>query len=198
VNCTIIQRRLLAAEQPERPAAEVQSHLAECPACRAWHRRLLHLERHIPLLPVPPSEGKAELLRHLLRAAPREALPPTLRWATAGAKERALRKLSLAFAMAAALLLFALAWWAWPHHTILPSPPLPDFDKERIEKVLATAKTPRERVLKLADLAEEVHREALGLEKDADGLALKARLYSRVHEYLLANASPSWRTSPRA
>ena len=75
MNCTTIQRRLLAAEQPDRPAAEVKSHLAECPACRAWHRRLVQLERHIPLLPVPPSEGKAELLHHLLRAGSRETLP---------------------------------------------------------------------------------------------------------------------------
>src|SRR5207253_1093674 len=52
MNCEACQRRLLASEDPEAPAAEVRAHLAGCPACRRWQRQLLRLERHVPLLPV--------------------------------------------------------------------------------------------------------------------------------------------------
>jgi hypothetical protein len=65
MNCEKYQRRLLEALDPEEPPAEFAAHLTDCPACRAWQRRLSCIERHVPLLPVPESEGKA---RFLLRA----------------------------------------------------------------------------------------------------------------------------------
>jgi len=110
VNCTVCQRRLLSAEQPDKPAVEVKNHLGQCPSCRVWQRRLVQMERQISLLPVPPSTAKADLLRRIVGPSPAEAgrrataERPSLRWSTLapGPKERGLRKVSLAFALAAA------------------------------------------------------------------------------------------------
>jgi len=193
VNCTVIQRRLLSTEQPDQPPAEIKSHLAQCPACRAWLRRLVQIERQIPLLPVPPSTAKAELLRRLLGPAPAEAARPALAelpndWRSSlapGPKERGLRKLSVAFALAASLLIFALAWWSWPHDKTGPSAVAArraaDQDKldQRLHKVLLAEK-PRERVLQLAGLAEELHDEAAKMVDDAERLDQWARFYARV------------------
>jgi hypothetical protein len=193
VNCTVIQRRLLSAEQPEQPPAEIKSHLAQCPACRAWLRRLVQIERQVPLLPVPPSTAKAELLRRLLGPAPADAARPALAelpndWRSAlapGPKERGLRKLSIAFALAASLLIFALAWWSWPHDKTGSSPAVArraaDQNKldRRLHKVLLVEK-PQERVLQLAGLAEELHDEAAKMVDDAERLDQWARFYARV------------------
>ncbi len=193
MNCTVIQRRLLSAEQPDQPAAEIKGHLAQCPACRAWQRRLLQVERQIPLLPVPPSTAKAELLQRLLGPAPADATRPALAelpspWRSSlapGPKERGLRKLSIAFALAASLLIFALAWWSWPHDKTVPSAVAAqraaDQDKldQRLQKVLLMEK-PRERILQLAGLAEELHDEASQMVEDADRLDQWARFYARV------------------
>jgi hypothetical protein len=207
VNCSIIQRRLLAAEQPDQPAAEVKSHLSECATCRAWQRRLVQMERQIAAMPVPPSTAKVKLLRRILSpsAIPNEAVRPAatqqppLPWPAQkpGPKERGLRKMSVAFALAAALLVFALGWWAWPHNqprvTTEPAS-LTRIQRqqkkldERLAKVLLVD-APRERFLKLADLAEEVHGEARQMVDNADELDLWARFYTRVvREHLLVQA----------
>jgi len=203
VNCTLIQRRLLSAEQPDQPEADVQSHLAECPTCRAWQRRLVQIERLIPQLPVPPSSAKAELLGRLLGTPPAQAVrPPAIAqppavWQSAltpGPKERGLRKLSLALTLAATLLVFALAWWAWPHnHGPAPSQhPRPDPMVQKFEERLAgilRADTPRDRILQLADLAKEVHGEANRAKDNAEKLDWWARFYARVvGEHLLEQA----------
>jgi hypothetical protein len=195
VNCTVIQRCLLTAEQPDQPAADVQIHLAECPACRAWQRRLVQVERQIPLLPLPPSSAKAELLRRIRgmtpsdTARPAVAEPPPLSWfpLAPGPKERALRKLSVAFALAAALLIFALSWWVWPHNVVPPSGAgsltRQQRDQNKLDERLARVlrgETPQERLLKLADLAEDVHGEARALVHHTDKLDQWARFYARV------------------
>lgn len=66
MNCTIIQRRLLGTEDPAHPPDEIQTHLDGCSGCRDWHALLLQVEQHVPLLPVPPSDSKAEFLQRLL------------------------------------------------------------------------------------------------------------------------------------
>jgi hypothetical protein len=199
VNCTVLQRRLLSADQPEQPPADLQSHLAECPSCRAWQRRLVQMERHIPLLPVPPSNAKAQLLQRLLGPRPGEterppiADPSTL-WRAAlapGPKERGLRKLSLAFALAASLLVFALAWWSWPHAPG-PASDLTLREQARLDERLTNSlhgDTPHDRVLRLAKLAEEVQGEARTLVDHSERLEQWARFYSRVvSEHLIEQA----------
>jgi hypothetical protein len=209
VSCTVIQRRLLSAEQPEHPSAEILSHLAHCPSCRAWQRRLVQMERQLPLLPIPPSTGKEQFLQRLLGTPGREtaghtiADPATL-WRNVsipGRKERALQKVSLAFALAASLLVFALIWWAWPRGTA----PVSDIlrqeqarldvlrqEQARLEQRLHTslqANTPKERVLRLARLAEEIHGEARKLVENSDKLEQRAQFYANVvGEHLIEQA----------
>jgi hypothetical protein len=65
MNCELSQRRLLEAPSPEEPPPEVAAHLLDCPACRAWQRQLLRIERHVPLLPIPLSKSKERFLRSL-------------------------------------------------------------------------------------------------------------------------------------
>lgn len=190
MNCTVIQRRLLSAEQPEQPSSDIKSHLAQCPSCRAWQRRLVQMERLIAQVPVPPSTAKEQFLQRLV--GPRR--PDTVRPAIAdpailwrsrlipGPKERGLRKLSLAFAMAASLLVFALAWWMWPHHP-LPQPDLVQIEQSKLDQRLSNSlrvDTAKERVLRLAKLAEEVHGEARGLVDQSERLEQQARFYARI------------------
>jgi len=199
VNCTIVQRRLLSAEQPDQPAADIKSHMGQCPSCRAWQRRLVQMERQVPLLPIPPSTTKDLFLQRLTGTCqgdtgrPAIADPATL-WRSQlmpGPKERALRKVSLAFALAASLLVFALAWWSWPHDHI-PAPDFAQQDQARLEESLHTslyANTPKERVLLLVQLAEEVHGEARKLADNSDRLEQRALFYSRVvGEHLIEQA----------
>ena len=109
MNCTVIQRRLLSAEQPEQPPGDIKSHLAQCPTCRAWQRRLVQLERLVRQVPVPPSTAKEQFLQRIVEPqCPTTVRPtiadPALLWRSTlapGPKERGKRKLSLAFAMAA-------------------------------------------------------------------------------------------------
>src|SRR5262249_50329532 len=115
------------------------------------------------LLPVPPSTAKAELLQRILGTMPGDAVRPAIAeppnpWRSSvapGPKEIGLRKLSVAFALAASLLIFALVWWAWPHSKNTVQPPtvarwVADQDKlkQRLDKALLVAK-PQERILQL-------------------------------------------------
>lgn len=187
MNCTVIQRRLLSSEQPEQPAADIKGHLAQCPSCRAWQRRLVQMERQVPHLPIPPSTAKERFLERIVgpplsRTNGRAITDPATLWRSPlapGPKERALRKVSLAFALAASLLVFALAWWSWPHDPVAAA----DREQARLEERLRDSlhgDTPKERVLRLAKLAEEIHGEARQLVDNRVRLEQRARFYARV------------------
>jgi hypothetical protein len=193
MNCTAIQRRLLASERPDQPPAEVKSHLAGCPVCRGWQRHLLEIERLIAQLPIPPSTTRARLLQKIQPAPaaaeppailplPRPGLapPPNVR-----AKERAQWKLAWALASAAALALFAVGWWAWPHNQVgdvVKAPPDPYRDKEagfnaRLAAALAGAQSPREKMWKVVDFIDDLHRQARTEVGHTDQLALTVRYH---------------------
>lgn len=190
MNCTTTQRRLLAAERPDRPDGEVRAHLAQCPACRAVQRRLVQVERQIPQLPVPPSSVPPAFLRTLLDdvadtpAPVRLPLRPSLPGAQV--KERALKKLALAIALAAALLVFAVGWWAWPHHGPGPVGPVvaeTDYTlphRANLDRRLREAHTPADRVRAVAAVVEAVQREALDPAADPVKLAQLANYYAGV------------------
>jgi hypothetical protein len=199
MNCPVIRRRLLASESPDRPDADLQRHLDDCPACRAWQRRLAAVERQLPLLPAPPTTAKARLLEQIWSAAPpplpRPLLPPVSPHAwRASPRDRARQKLALAFALAATLLVLALGFWAWPRPSAPTSSPAEayyaDLEAHR-DRLLRAAATPRERVESLAALADRVCREANGLARTAEveRLDVLARFYDRlVREDLPAQA----------
>ena len=195
MNCTVIQRRLLLAEHPEQPPADIKSHLAQCPACRAWHRRLVQMERLIPQLPVPPSTAKETFLERMKEEGggmkPNALVHPSSFRLPPFKKERGLRKLSVAFAMAASLLVFALAWWSWPHNPPVP-PDLSRIEQAKLEQRLSGSllvDTPKERVLRLAKLAEEIHGEARELMDNSDRVEQWAIFYTRiVGQHLIEHA----------
>jgi hypothetical protein len=197
MNCEQIQHCLLNCERPEQPPVEVRRHLARCADCRASQRRLVELEQRLPQLPVPPSAGREAFLARVRAGdlpAPAGSSVLSL-WLRRDKprKERGLRKLALAFSLAAALAVFALGWWAWPHNAggpASPMSPLATRQKER-DRLLAQARSPRERVEKLAALADSLQKEARLLVRPADGEQLRvvARFYREVvRENLLDHA----------
>jgi hypothetical protein len=186
VNCTVIQRRLLAAERPEQPPAEIQSHLAQCATCRLWQRRLIQMERMISQLPVPPSSAKEQFLERMKDDGRRMNKPilvhPSSVILHPFKRERGLRKLSVAFTLAASLLVFALAWWSWPHNPVAP-PDSTRYEQTKLEQRLRSSllvDTPKERVVRLAKLAGEIHGEARSLVDNSERLEQWSHFYSRV------------------
>jgi hypothetical protein len=206
MNCTAFQKNLLASEHPDRLTARMTRHAAECAKCRLLHRRVVDLERQLPRIPTPPTTAGAALVHRLWAGevtlpseepvsplptpAPLESRPAG--WMRS-MRERGLRKLAVALTLAASLLIFAIVWWAWPH----PQPsrsftldPLAVRKAER-DRLLAGARTPRERVQVLAALADNLQHEARDLARRAEGenLKLVARFYGElVRENLVAQA----------
>src|SRR5262249_14983350 len=103
-----------------------------------------------------------------------------------GPKEIGLRKLSVALALAASLLIFALVWWAWPHNNnTVPSPAVArlaadqDTLEQRLHKALLVEK-PQERILQLAGLVEELQDEGAKMVDNTEKLDQGARFCARV------------------
>jgi cyclophilin family peptidyl-prolyl cis-trans isomerase len=204
MNCELIQRRLLASDSPAQPSAETRRHLAECPACSAWHSRLVELEKQLPLLPVPPSERKAEVVRQILdapekaskRRAP--AYAPRLSFAELP-RERGLRKVAVAMAMAASLAIFALGLWVWQHPVDTPKPDMLKAYREERDRRLTQAPTRQAKIEVLATLAEEHHRAALEMAQqgEVDKLANASKFYVElVRDNLLDQARELVRETP--
>jgi hypothetical protein len=189
MNCETLQRRLLKAEHPTRLPAQVQAHLASCPACREWQRQLVQLEEYVGHLPVPPSTAKTELVR-LLSARSAAASGP------AAARSWNWR---LPAGLAAAVLLLAIGSWL----LYLLRPASPPGDNSRVanrplldnllerDLRLANAATQRERVEALADLADDLQGETRELALDAEVADLEtlSQLYGQVvRDGILARA----------
>jgi hypothetical protein len=119
------------------------------------------MERLVPCLPVPPSEAKADFLRDFLHSEPagrrRTSEVPWRR------RERAVRKVAITFAMAAGLLFFALIWYAWQQQLANRSPSHRQSPLEQIvnhyDRSALTVTRPRERVKRLAAVAQHLHTE---------------------------------------
>jgi hypothetical protein len=186
--CRTIQQMLLTSDRLDQPSADVAAHLAGCAACRGMQRRLVEAEQRLPLLAVPPSTRRDCFLQQVRQgtALPEPTVTPSELWLGAyrpPPKERGLKKLALSLALAASLLVFALAWWAWPHHSTTKTRPDPLVvrQKER-DRLLTQAQTPGERVQVLANLARGLHSEArkLAHKPNPDELRVVARFYCEV------------------
>jgi predicted anti-sigma-YlaC factor YlaD len=126
MTCDRVREQLLACETPERPGATLSAHLRECPACQVWLRRLVRLERQLPQVPVEVPPVPAALFEAL------ELRPTRLPSATpARSREGARGKAALASSLAAALLLFAIGWWAWPYLGSGPATQQRDYAQRR-------------------------------------------------------------------
>jgi hypothetical protein len=193
MNCTILQRRLTALENPCRPPAELQAHLAQCAACRDWLRRLVELERRVPLLPVPASTAKDEFLARIRsgEAVPRREARPAPR-PVAGRvdpqrRDRVIRKVALATALAAGLLMYfgIFAALRMQQQTGSGGPAAPDpLLANLLNRDLRLARAPGkpERFRELADLAEDLRGQAepLAREQAVDDLKALAKWYRDV------------------
>jgi hypothetical protein len=190
MNCTIIQRRLLAAERPDQPSAEVRQHLADCCGCRSFQRQLLDLEQQVAQLETPASAGKAAFILQFVTGnmvATRKAPALSL-------KEGGRRKVALAFGIAAGLAICALGMWAitayTPNRADIPRGALAAINrKDQLQKKLATARTAGERVQRLADLAEEVLVEARSNQANAQRMEEVSHFFLEVvGEHLVVHA----------
>jgi hypothetical protein len=199
MNCDVCQRRLLATAAPEVPTREVRRHLARCPACRAFQRRLTRIEGNVPALPVPPSRGKERFLARFL--GPREHVPnPSPHPLPREGRGPGKGVLRVAWATAAAVLIGCGVYLGiWLAESVAPlappnqpvaktEPELPDQDLVArlvdCDLRLAEHATPRKRVEALAELADALQRESHALSRGdgADELQALARLYGRVIE----------------
>lgn len=107
MNCQSARERVLASERPDRPGPGASAHLQGCPTCRSWLRKVVRLERSVARLPVDAPPPPAALLEALEPAGP-VVRPPLALYDRPNKPEGARRKLALAAALAAALVLFAL------------------------------------------------------------------------------------------
>jgi hypothetical protein len=191
MNCKTIQHYLLGVENPARPPADVQAHLADCAACSDWQRRLLRIERNAPVVPVPPSRTKAAFLRKFLaQPAARKTPPAQPRPKQRAHSPRIVERWPLAAAGLAAAVLVVAGWWVLtarnsPQVVVHPCKPAPDpllANLLQHDLRLARAESPRERVQALADLADELHGETRTQARAAasDNLQTLAVLYGRV------------------
>jgi hypothetical protein len=185
MNCELVQRRLLASESPGQPGAEVRRHLAACPACRAWQRRLAQAEEQLPQLATPPSVRKDRVVQLILNAPNPAAHARYGRtpWSDRTVRERGLRKAALAIALAAALVVFALAWWLIGQPTPAPqpqtSPLIAKYQKQRDELIVGSQPGTPQRVEKLADFADRfVQRDVAAAQNDAEKLRQMAAYYT--------------------
>jgi hypothetical protein len=153
------------------------------------------MEQLISQLPVPPSTAKQQFLESMngegRRREQAALVHPSSFLLHPFKRERGLRKLSVAFTLAASLLVFALAWWSWPHNPVA----LPDstrYEQAKLEQRLSSSllvDTPKECVVRLAKLAEEIHGEARALVDNSERLEQWSQFYSRVvGEHLIAQA----------
>jgi hypothetical protein len=155
------------------------------------------MERQVRQLPLPPSTAKEQFLERMKEEGGRMnkailiPIHPSAFLLHPFKKERGLRKLSVAFALAASLLIFALAWWMWPHKPVT-SPDLVQIEQAKLEQRLSKSlrvDTAKERVLRLTKLAEEVHGEARAFADQSEKLEQWARFFAQVvGEHLIEQA----------
>jgi hypothetical protein len=172
MNCQAIQNQLLILPDPRRPGADVRAHLQGCAACRQWHQRLIQLERHMPLLPVPSSTARAGVMRRFLAGGTVRRPKPPAPWPSVPPSYRMSLQVSrssnyVAAGVAAALVLAVLGGWVWlslgPGPAPAKRPPPPDPFLASLFKRdlrLAVARTPQDRLEALLELAEDLHGQA--------------------------------------
>ncbi len=183
MKCSNLQRRLLAAERPDQLGAELRQHLADCASCRALYRRLVELERDLPLLPVPPSTRRTAFVAQFVQQTPVElpATPPLVKLhrRTTTIKERGHRKLAFALALAACVVGVAFGLETWYLHNQRPS--RPDFvadHQARIDVLFKTSRDPGERVDAVLKVADDILADSR--QGDAEKLAQLARFYREL------------------
>lgn len=199
MNCRTIQRHLLTQENPGQPLPVAEAHLEECAACRDWLHRLLQMERHVRLLPVPASKAKAELKQFILtgKKASARVGPARSFWRRRAPVVGLAASVALLAACAAALL-----WGPWFRPVegrpgSIPDPLLANLMQRNLS--LARAETAQARITVLADLADDLQGEMAGLAAvgACDDLNKLAAWYGQVVEKGILPQSQVLPTSQR-
>jgi hypothetical protein len=207
VNCDTIHRRLLSLERPDQPPADVRGHLASCPACRGWHKRLVEMEARVARLAVPPPQRKAAFLDSLRQPAPPPStirFQPDRRGQQPTPRERGRLKLAIAVAGAAALVLIALGVAAWPRDqrvqlSVVIRRPTPLELRLKDDARWAKARTPQEKLAVLSDLADETHAQAQKLARSrGEDLDREVDLYREIVERITSDEATQIARKERA
>lgn len=209
MNCQTVQNQLLILEDPAKPDEAVRIHLRDCAPCQRWQRRLLQLERHVPLLPVPPSLAREAMVQRFLAgiaptsgtngiavngsAVNQVSAAPILSLESAGtSSHRLIPRYRWYAAIGAAAALFLLIfdmmvlWNPDPAKRDQPpaAAPRDPFLANLFERNLrlAEARNSRTRLEALADLADDLQGQTgkLSQRAEADDLRELARLYEQV------------------
>lgn len=169
MTCESAQRRLLSMSSPHRPPEEMWRHLADCPVCGQFQRRLVEIEQqvaHIPA-PAPPTNGMDQVIHRVLT-------DPTLRASVRGRRPVMSRPWPKLLAAAMVLLALGGTFLAYLRtHKERPGPATPAADV-LLAKVmqrnvdLAKATEPAKRVKELAGMAEDLEQGTQTLCKVAD------------------------------
>lgn len=185
MNCKAIQRRLLALNEPDTPTPGLQAHLDSCPRCQETQRRLVQIERHIHLLPVPETSAKAALLA--------EFRSETTAWERMQFHIRNLKQWQVTAAgLAAAVLVCVLIWSIAPTEDKTQPRPLaakstsPDVLLTTLMQrnlKLALANSARDQVETLADLAEDLRGQTRPLFRYGEGKEGKESLKELADSY---------------
>jgi hypothetical protein len=156
MNCSVVQRRLRALDEPAAPPDTIQEHLDNCPHCLEVYRRLMQIERLVPHLPVPRSAAKAPFLQ---RFHDESTTLEKVRF-----RIRNLQRWQLtAGAIAASLLLFFLAWSLAPNDPSPVAKPPKSSTPDRLlaqliqrNLKLAATDSPKLQLETLAELSEDL------------------------------------------
>ncbi|MFM7151942.1 MAG: hypothetical protein ACKO23_19110, partial [Gemmataceae bacterium] len=118
------------------------------------------LERSLSSIQVPNCPVPSDLLTQILEndaEAGAHAKSSTKR-DPVRMREGGRQKLALALSLAAALVLFSLAWWAWPPHPVEVAP-VPAAEAEvlsqQVRQCLRNGATPEERINAMTSLADQ-------------------------------------------
>lgn len=196
--CSKTQRWLLTHDQNETPEASIHGHLADCPQCRGMQKRLLWVESLVGQIPVPATSARQRFVDQI-RMGPSDLTTiqsPADRWLTKHplrSRERGIRKVALAVALAASLAIVAFGLWNLPKNNPGQQVNKDSLTTRRLERdqKLAAKKTPRERVEVLQGIAKNLEMEAMQLAKQKrnEDLRILARFYQEVvGENLLQDA----------
>ena len=192
MKCETLQNRLLTAADPRRLPDDVRAHVAGCPACRAFHAKLVRLEGLLTAIPVPGSAGaKAALLDRVAEPGPIITRIPTVPRRDSSATLRALvaktGRWKYVTGLAAGVLLAVGVWIAGgdrkPATVAQAAVPHPLLRSE-VGRIVALQKSdkPADKAVVLADLASDLRGEARALYLAAQAAEMKklAGLYERA------------------
>lgn len=183
MSCETVQRRLLSLNSPQRPPAELRSHLADCPVCGQVQQRLVEIEQQVALIPIPapPTDRMDEVIHRVLT-------DPTLRASVRGRRPVMSRPWPKLLAAAMVLLALGGTFLAYLRMQTPTRAPAPAATDRLLAKVmqrnvsLATAKSAREQVTQLAGMADDLGdgTQLLCRVAEASDLNRLAELYKKV------------------